>query len=465
MKLVGVLRPLLALVLALLLGFVPGTPAAPAQAASLSLNQLRTRAIYFQQSGNQTQLTLVLGTIAERSAWEGKVWDQFLDVWDQTNASLPINGTVPDDLPTSGHVFVVLGAGLVKKTGAISAAMARRLKVTLKALKAYPTSLVLATGGVERGGRTEGQAMRQWLREQGIADNRILIETKAASTVSNASNSMAILRDHPEVTSYSLISDASHLRRASILFHAARARIQIRTGTAWAISQQPNVAYLDVANAGKAVTAAADEWNASNVASLFEVKEPFLALLDSPPATAKLTAIRASSRQASFAAGSRLATKDLVVKAVYAKGTYSRVVTARAAVSGFTSRKVGRGTVKISYTERGVTRTDSVEYAIVKAGSTVDATLSAAKAKRNRTRVTVKVKVATATGIAPTGTVRYFVDGVRVGNDKLTAADGGRASLKLPTFGSTGRHRVVVKYLGNSRLEADRQALAVTVKR
>jgi uncharacterized SAM-binding protein YcdF (DUF218 family) len=465
MRLVGIVRPLLVLLLALALGFVPAPQGAQAQAAELSLNQLRTRAIYYQQDGNQTQLALVLGTIAERSSWEGKVWNQLLDAWDGIDASLEINGTVPDDLPTSGHVFVVLGAGLVKKTGAISAAMARRLKVTLKALKAYPDSLVLATGGVERGGRTEGQAMRQWLREQGVADDRILIETASASTVSNASNSMAILRDHPEITSYSLISDASHLRRASILFHAARARIQIRTGTAWAISQQANVAYLDTNDAGKRVTAAAAEWNASNVASLFEVKEPFLALLDSPPAAAKLTSIRASTRRASFAAGARLASGDLVVSAVYAKGRYTRVVTARADVEGFTSGKVGRRTATVSYTERGVTRTDSVEYAVVKAGSTVDATLSSTKARRNRTRVTVKVDVATATGIAPTGTVRYFVDGARVGSDTLTAADAGRAKLKRPTLGALGKHAVVVKYLGNARLKADRQSVVLTVKR
>ena len=64
----------------------------------------------------------------------------------------------------------------------------------------------------------------------------ILLETTSSSTVGNANNSMAILANSPQYTAYTLISDASHIRRATILFNAAKVKIQERTGKAWTLA-------------------------------------------------------------------------------------------------------------------------------------------------------------------------------------------------------------------------------------
>ncbi len=88
------------------------------------------------------------------------------------------------------------------------------------------------SGGAKRNGHTEARVMYDWLVDKGIKKSRIMRESTSASTVSNATNSMAILPDHPGFTSYTLISDSSHIRRATILFNAAKVGIQEKTGKA-----------------------------------------------------------------------------------------------------------------------------------------------------------------------------------------------------------------------------------------
>lgn len=443
-------------------GVVVEAPSRAAEAASIT--SLQAQAIYFQQDRNTGRRDLAVSSMAASSAWDAQLWAGFVASWSSINKSMKMNSTVPSGLPKQGHVFVVLGSAL-QKSGKMSTKFERRLELGLKALKKYPASDVLVTGGSPKHGKTEGEVGYAWLVAHGIAKSRILVEKKASSTIGNAKYSMEILAKLPKYTSYSLISDSSHLRRASILFDGAAVLVQEQTGKPWPIQRLANVAYMDMKKAGQVPL---ENWSVSNtagnVAALFDVTSPYKKLLSKPPAKPVLTALQVTvPAKLTYSVGEALSTRGLVVTAVYDKGVYSKVVTGSAKVAGFNSTKVGDGKVTATYTDGKVTKASSFAYSVVPATSTVGLSLSTKKVKRAQTRVTVKVTVATGDrGLAPTGSLRFYLDGKRLKTVTLDADDAGVASFRYPTIGKTGSHEIRVAYAGNGVLAAS--SARVTVK-
>jgi uncharacterized SAM-binding protein YcdF (DUF218 family) len=460
-------RTVLSAVLVVLLPVVGGFSTAPAATASVapiaSSTTLRVQAIYFEKTGNTARRDLALSSLAAVSSFKGQLWTDFIAYWDLANKGLKINTKTPKGLPTDDHVFVVLGSAL-SKSGRITVKTERRLKVARAALKAYPSSSVLVSGGAKRNGHTEAQVMYSWLVAKGIAKSRIIREAKSASTVSNATNSMAILHDLGDFTSYTLISDASHIRRASILFHAAQVLIQERTGKPWAITSVANVAYPDkpIASRGP-VPAATHKIIASNVASAFDVLSKYNAMVGSPPAKAKLTSIAVTApRTLTYQVGEKLSTSGLVVTALYNRGSYLRTVTGSAKVTGFSSSKVGKVAVKVAYATGGVTKAATFPCTIVRTASVVALTASTSKIRKARTRAVIKASVTTAVIVA-SGKVKFYLDGTFLKTIKLDADDAGVASLKLPKIAHKGTHEIKVRYLGSSKVAPATQLLTVKV--
>ena len=456
----------LAMLLSVGLGSVPAAQAATAPVTpTASATDLRVQAIYFAKVKNRDQRDLAVGSLAAISPWKAGLWTDFLASWDLANKGLEINTSTPKGLPAEGHVFVVLGSSLTK-SGRITTKNTRRLKVALAALAKYPASKVLVSGGVARNGHTEAQVMAGWLIAKGIKKSRILREASSSSTISNATNSMAILADRPEFTSYSLISDASHIRRATILFNAAKVGIQEKTGKPWTIKPVANVAYSDskIASRGP-VPAATHTIIASNVAGVFGVGTRYKAMVARPPAKPELTSISVRPLAVcAYQVGQKFDTKGLLVTALYNKGAYTRTVTSAAEFSGFSSGKVGEVAVNVSYAASGVSRSASFGCEIVKATSTVGLALSTKTIHKAKTRVVVSATIASSVPtVVPYGKVRFYLDGKRLATAMLHTADRGVITLKLPKIGKTGRHRIEVRYLGNSKVVGAVQKLTVKV--
>lgn len=434
-----------------------------ARAATAPAADLRVQAIYFQNTGSTSRRELVLSSM---SPWQAGLWTEFLTSWDTANKGLKVYTTTPKGLPAKGHVFVVLGSALTSSGGATTKVL-RRLKVALAALAKYPNSKVLVSGGGARNGHTEAQVMRDWLVARGIARTRILVEAGSASTVGNAINSMTLLSKDAKHTSYTIISDASHIRRSTILFNAAKVRIQEQTGKAWAITPVANVAYSDSSVASRGpVPLATHKIIVSNVASVFGLYSKYAALLASPPASAKLTSIELTApKLLTYQVGQELDPDGMVVTALFNKGYYSKTVTGHIAVTGFDSGRVGKAKAKVSYQSGGVTRSASFAYEIVKATSGVSLKASTTRPKRT-TRVVVKATVAATQGkVTPYGKVRFYLDGELLKVVTLKADQAGVVRYKLPTIGGTGKHQVTLKYSGSSKLEAARQVLTLKVRK
>ena len=445
-----------------LVGAVAGSPVARA-ATGTAAADLRVQALHFQKTGNTTQRALALSSLTAASAWQGQLWTDFMTSWDTANKGLKIYTATPDGIPAKGHVFVVLGSALTS-SGQATTIVVRRLKVALAALAKYPTSTVLLSGGAPKSGRTEAKVMRDWLVAKGVDPARILLETTSSSTVGNANNSMAILANSPQYTAYTLISDASHIRRATILFNAAKVKIQERTGKAWTLAPIANVAYSDSSTASRGpVPAATHTIIASNVASVFGVLAAYNALLGSPPAVPKLTSIQLTPPTTlTYQVGQSLNATGLKVTALFNDGAYSQPV-ASPTITGFSSAAVAAVPVKVSLTVAGVTKTATFTCQIVKASSKVSLSLSTTTIKRSLTRVVVKATVAaSASKVVPTGKLGFYLDGKLL--KTVTADAKGVATYKLPTIAKAGSHQIVVKYLGSSTVKASSRTLTVSVK-
>ena len=444
-------------------GVVADAPSHAAEAVSIS--SLKARAIYFQQAGKTAERDLAVSSMSATSAWEAKLWAGFVDSWSSINSSMTMNTAVPSGLPGKGHVFVVLGSALTS-SGKMSAKFERRLKLAVKALKKYASATVLVSGGAARNGVTEGEAGRKWLLAQGIDESRIAVEQKSSSTIGNAKNSMAVLAKS-DASSYSLISDSSHLRRASVLFDAASVLVQENSGKATSIERLANVAYPDMTGAGKGpLSASSVAYTASNVASLFGVSSAYNKLVSTPPSTPVLTALAVTApTKVTYRVGESLSTKGLVVKAVYDKGAYAKVVTSAATLSGFDSAAVGTGETTAAYTDGGVTKTSSFRYSVVRATSKLTVKLSTKTPKRKKTRVVAKATVVASTSrLVPIGTVRFCLDGKLLKSVPLTAESKGQARFTYPKVTKAGKHKIVVKYLGNDSIEPARTPVTVKAK-
>lgn len=198
----------------------------------------------------------------------GDAWKQLLATWDEATTAFRANPTVPGDLPKEGHVFVLLGFAL-NDDGTARPDLIGRLEQAKAGLDAYPASRIVVTGGAGRNGQTEAGVMRAWLLDHGVAAGRVIFENAATDTPTNAINTMELLYADPTVTSYTIVSSATHLRRATVVFEAAALSAQLRLGADSAPRSVANLAYMDSQIAENPPSIADRELIAQNVAKVW----------------------------------------------------------------------------------------------------------------------------------------------------------------------------------------------------
>lgn len=445
-----------AITLLALLSPLSAPPAAEAATTTISLTGLKTRLVYFTKAARATDRALALNAVAAQSSTEAKLWKTFLSGWDKATTSQKLHYSPPTGLPGSGHVFVVLG-GSLNANGTLKTQTINRLKVAKAALAAYPKSAVLVSGGAPRSGVTEAAAMQKWLEANGVPDERITTETRSSSTVGNAKYSIAILATKLDVTSYTLVSDASHLRRAGVLFDAAVLQTQEKSGRAWEITRIANVAYKDktiVNPASDATTTVI----ASEVASLLGLSG-YHALVSKPPAAAKLTALSVvPPTSTKYQVGAKLKTAGLKATAVFDSGAL--VVTDKVSLTGYDASKVGAPVVTATFTAGSVTKEASFTVSVTKASASVKLKLSTTKVRKSRTRVTVTAKVTSATGIGAPGKVTFYSGKTRL---KTVSLKKGAASYKLAVFTRTGTKTITVTYSGSALVKSAKGVAKIKV--
>lgn len=121
--------------------------------------------------------------------------------------------------PDPGRDYlIVLGAAVYGKNPSLT--LVRRLEGALDYLNRYPESMAIVSGGMGPGEEiTEAEAMKAWLMQHGIAEERILEEKRATSTAENLIYSFDIIRSRGEEPdgNVAIVSSAYHLYRAKAM--------------------------------------------------------------------------------------------------------------------------------------------------------------------------------------------------------------------------------------------------------
>ena len=201
------------LCLCLLGGSVPA-----AQAAEETDPQRLLGAYCANDSG---KIASCLDALEAESPAEGALWRRIMTDWARLNeAGFEDHRVLPDDLPQDDSLcIVVFGYGL-DADGSIQPELEDRLYVALNAARQYPDAYVAVTGGQtsEVAGVTEGGQMAAWLRAQGVAESRLIVEDQALSTTQNAANTYKLLTSsYPQVKTLAVVTSDYHVACAGVL--------------------------------------------------------------------------------------------------------------------------------------------------------------------------------------------------------------------------------------------------------
>lgn len=117
--------------------------------------------------------------------------------------------------------LIVLGAAVHGER--ITWVLSNRLDEAYSYASAHPATLVVVSGGMGTGETvTEASAMKKYLLEKGLEENRILVEDRAESTVQNFAYSKAILDEVlPPEASLGFVTTRFHVYRAGRTAHKA----------------------------------------------------------------------------------------------------------------------------------------------------------------------------------------------------------------------------------------------------
>lgn len=117
------------------------------------------------------------------------------------------------------EVIIGLGYGPAKnKKGEPRAELKRRVDKAVELYLAGLAPYIIFTGG-DTGAGCEAEVMKELAVKQGVPEGKIITETKATDTITNAKYSVEIMQNYNWHRAI-LVSNPYHLKRAKLLFEA-----------------------------------------------------------------------------------------------------------------------------------------------------------------------------------------------------------------------------------------------------
>ncbi|GEM_PF-1169236 len=156
----------------------------------------------------------------------GEKWTAILNLWREVQApDLPINeGILPDGLPQTDELCLVVLGFQLNTDGSMKEELIQRLKVAKACAEKYPQAYIVCTGGgtaAYNPDATEAGKMAQWLLDNGIAPERVLVENRSLTTAQNAMYTFELLKENcPQVKELAIISSDYHIATGTLLFEA-----------------------------------------------------------------------------------------------------------------------------------------------------------------------------------------------------------------------------------------------------
>ena len=160
--------------------------------------------------------------------------DKWQNIYENPDYRLYYDGKDnPAELPISGkHAFVILGFEL--ENGEMREELKARCNAATAAARAFPDSILICSGGAtgenNPEGHTEAGLMKDYLVQTcGMDAERILIDESAMTTLDNAINTFAILKEQG-IETITIVTSSYHQRRANILYETLAEIIREKEG-------------------------------------------------------------------------------------------------------------------------------------------------------------------------------------------------------------------------------------------
>ena len=152
---------------------------------------------------------------------------QILLIWsaDSVMTDKDLNYDVlPDGLPDTNELCIVVLGFQLEPDGTMKNELIQRLNVALKSAQKYPNAYVVCTGGgtaSENKSASEAGEMAKWLINNGISEERIIVEDNSITTAQNAIFTYDILTSlYPSVKKLAIVSSDYHIATGDLLFKA-----------------------------------------------------------------------------------------------------------------------------------------------------------------------------------------------------------------------------------------------------
>ena len=149
------------------------------------------------QREGEAEIREGLARLKEADPRLGGVWEEILGVWDYVNTELAVPASIPEGLPQDESLCIVVLGFQLHADGSMAQELLGRCQTALAAAERYPRARIAVTGGgtaFQNRAATEAGVMAQWLRDQGIGEERILIEDRSLTTADNAVFTCELLR-------------------------------------------------------------------------------------------------------------------------------------------------------------------------------------------------------------------------------------------------------------------------------
>ncbi len=154
----------------------------------------------------------VLAVLVALTAVYGAV--TFVDVWSTSRRTFPAGGDTAGADPVPG-VALVLGAA--QYNGEPSPVLRQRLDLAVSLFQSGLVDKVVVTGGGQAGdATTEAKASYDYLRAQGVPDERVLLEVQGTSTYESLAAAHRFLAAEG-ITAVVLVTDRFHARRSLLV--------------------------------------------------------------------------------------------------------------------------------------------------------------------------------------------------------------------------------------------------------
>ena len=177
------------------------------------------------ESKSKDKVNDLLEELEDVDSSKAKQWDEIMKYWQTNHEKLEINNDIlPDGLDNSNKFCIVVLGYQLNDDGTMKDELIGRLKVALDSANKYPNTYVACTGGgtaKNNSNVTEADQMAQWLIDNGLNKDRLIIENKSSSTVENAKFTYNILRKkYIDIDKIAIVTSDYHIERGSLLYKA-----------------------------------------------------------------------------------------------------------------------------------------------------------------------------------------------------------------------------------------------------